>query len=63
MPHTPDIYHRNIETNVYPLHFSDPPSVRSGEAVVRSEAGGERSAFISCSIDSNPPSKVSPGDM
>ena len=39
--------------------MSDPPSVRSGEAVVSSEAGGERSAFISCSIDSNPPSKVS----
>ena len=36
----------------------DPPSVRPGEALVRSEAGGLRSAFITCSIDSNPPSKV-----
>ena len=48
----------NRAWHYWSLHLLDPPSVLPGEALVRSEAGGERSAFITCSIDSNPPSKV-----
>ena len=55
----PKLYSTMYKLEAALVLSSDPPSVMSGEAVVRAEAGGERSAFITCAIDSNPPSQVS----